>query len=82
MERGIWWKRLTNLQMDYWYLICSFSWFMSAFVFYKIHKLWHKDVTEKNKLYRFQIKAGNFKHWIGIIMLIIIGISYFFKAIE
>jgi hypothetical protein len=66
--------------MDYWYLICSFSWFGAAFAFYKINKLRHKDVTENNKLYKFQIKFDNFKHWIVIIMLIIMGIVYFFKA--
>ncbi len=67
--------------MDYWYLICSFSWFVSAFAFYKIHKLWYKDVTENDKLYKFQVKVGNLKNWMGIIILIIMGIVYFFKAI-
>ncbi len=47
--------------MDYWYLICSFSWFVSAFAFYKIHKLWYKDVIENDKLYKFQVKVGNLK---------------------
>lgn len=67
--------------MDYWYLICSFSWFVSAFAFYKIHKLWYKDVTENDKLYKFQVKVGDLKKWMGIIILIIMGIVYFFKAI-
>jgi hypothetical protein len=43
--------------MDYWYLISGFSWFISALAFYKVHKLWHKDVTEKensNKSWEFQ----------------------------
>jgi hypothetical protein len=67
--------------MDYIFLICSFSLFVSAFAFYKIHKLWHKDVTANNKLYKSQILAGNFKNWMTIIMLIIIGIACFFKAL-
>ncbi len=67
--------------MNYMHLICSFSFFVAAFAFYKIHKLWRKDVTENDKLYTFQIKVGNFKNWIVIIMLIIAGIVYFFKAI-
>ncbi|CAD0005983.1 hypothetical protein BXU10_23785 [Flavobacterium sp. LM4] len=67
--------------MDYLFLICSFSLFVAAFAFYKLHKLWHKDVTENNKLYKFQIQAGNFKNWMMIIMLIIIGIVYFFKSL-
>ncbi len=66
--------------MDYWYLICSFSWFGAAFAFYKIHKLWHKDITENNKLYKFELNARNFKHWVIIIILVITGIVYFFKA--
>lgn len=67
--------------MDYLFLICSLSFFVSAFAFYKIHKLWHKDVTENNKSYKFQIQVGNFKNWTIIIMLIIMGIVYFFKAL-
>lgn len=67
--------------MDYWYLVCSFSWFVVAFAFYKIHKLWYKDVTENNKLYKFQIQAGKFKAWAGIVMCVISGIVYFFKAL-
>jgi len=67
--------------MDYWYLICSFSWFISAFAFYKIHKLWHKDVTENNKLFIWSIKVRSFGYWMGIIMCIIMSIVYFFKGI-
>jgi hypothetical protein len=67
--------------MDYRYLICSFSWIIGAFSFYNIHKLWHKDVTEKDKLYSFQIKSGNFRHWIIIIICVIAAINYLFKAI-
>ena len=48
--------------MDYWYLVCSFSWAVVAFAFYKIHKLWYKDVTENNKLYKIDIKVTTFKH--------------------
>jgi amino acid permease len=66
--------------MDYWYLVCSFSWLFVAFAFYKIHKLWYKDVSENKKLYKFQIQVGNFKAWAVIIMCIISGIVYFFKA--
>ncbi|OXA70610.1 hypothetical protein B0A67_15405 [Flavobacterium aquidurense] len=62
------------------YLICSFSFFISAFAFYKIHKLWHKDVTENDKLYKFQVNFQSFKNWMGIVVLIIAGIVYFFKA--
>jgi amino acid permease len=67
--------------MDYWYLICSFSWVIVAFAFYKIYKLWHKDVTDNDKLYKFQIKLENFKVWLGIMMCIIAAIVYFFKAV-
>ncbi len=67
--------------MDYWSLICSFSWFGVAFAFYKINKLWRKDVTENEKLYKFQVIFGNFKNWLIIIMCIIVAIVYFFKAI-
>jgi len=67
--------------MDYWSLICSFSWLGAAFAFYKIHKLWRKDVTENEKLYKFQVIFGNFKNWLIIIMCIILAIVYFFKAI-
>ncbi len=67
--------------MDYLSLICSISFFGASYAFYKIHKLWKKDVTENNKLYDFQIKVQSFKNWGGIIMLIICGIVYFFKAI-
>jgi amino acid permease len=67
--------------MDCLYLICSFSWIIVAFAFYKIHKLWHKDVTEIDKLYKFQIKAGNFKAWLVIIICVIAAIVYFFKSI-
>jgi len=66
--------------MDYLYLICSLSFFIAAFAFYKIHKLWYKDVTENNKLYKFEIKAKIFKNWGVILMLIMMGIAYFFKA--
>lgn len=62
------------------YLICSFSFFISAFAFYKIHKLWHKDVIENDKLYKFQVNFQSFKNWMGIVVLIIAGIVYFFKA--
>lgn len=63
------------------YLICSFSFFISAFAFYKLHSLWHKDVTENNKLYKFEIKAKRFKHWTAIGMLFVMGVVYFFKAL-
>jgi hypothetical protein len=52
-----------------------------AFAFYQINKLWYKDVTENNKLYKFQIKFGNIKAWAGIIMCVVAAIIYFFKAI-
>ena len=67
--------------MDYWYLTCSFSWIVVAFAFYQINKLWYKEVTENNKLYKFQIKFGNIKAWAGIIMCVVAAIIYFFKAI-
>ena len=67
--------------MDYPYLICSFSFFGASFAFYKLHKLWKKDVTENNKRYKFQINFQSFKNWMGIIVLIIAGIVYFFKAL-
>ena len=63
------------------YLICSVSFFISAFAFYKLHNLWHKDVTENNKLYKFEIKAKRFKHWAAIGMLFVMGVVYFFKAL-
>ena len=62
------------------HLICSFSFFGASYAFYKIHKLWKKDVTENDKLYKFQIKPETFEHWLLIGMLVIIGIVYFFKA--
>lgn len=67
--------------MNYMHLICSISLFVCCFAFYKIHKLWKKDAAENDKLYKFQIKADNFNHWLIIIMLLIAGIVYFFKAI-
>lgn len=66
--------------MDYLSLICSFSFFGASYAFYKIHKLWKKDVNENNKLYKFEINFKAFKNWTIIIMLIIFGIVYFFKA--
>lgn len=63
--------------MDYPYLICSFSLFGASFTFYKLHKLWKKDVIENNKLYKFQIKFQSFRDWMGIVMLIIAGVVYF-----
>ncbi len=68
--------------MDYWSLICSFSWIVVAFAFYKIHKLWYKDVTENNKLFIWTIKVKSFGNWMGIIICIVMSIVYFFKAIE
>jgi hypothetical protein len=67
--------------MDYISLICSISFFICSFAFYKIHKLWQKDAAENDKLYKFQIQAGNFKHWLMIIMLLMCGIVYLFKAL-
>lgn len=66
--------------MNYMHLICSISFLICSFAFYKIHKLWQKNAVEKND-YKFQIKAGNFKDWIIIIMLLISAIIYFFKSI-
>ncbi|WDF64705.1 hypothetical protein [Flavobacterium sp. KACC 22763] len=63
------------------HLICSFSFFGASYAFYKIHKLWKRDVTENDKLYNFQIKATSFKHWLLLGMLVIMGIVYFFKAL-
>jgi hypothetical protein len=51
-------------------------------LFIKLINFGIKALLKNDKLYKFQIKAGNFKHWIGIIILIIAGIVYFFKAIE
>lgn len=67
--------------MNFMHLICSFSFFGASYAFYKIHKLWKKDVTENDKLYNFQIKATSFKHWLLLGMLVIMGIVYFFKAL-
>lgn len=67
--------------MDYWYLICSFSWIVVAFAFYKIHKLWHKDVTENDKLYKWDIKVKSFGNWMALILCITTAIVYFLKAI-
>jgi len=67
--------------MDYLYLICSFSLFGAAFAFYKLHKLWLKDVTEKNDQYKFQINFQSFKNWLYVVMLILGGIVYFFRAL-
>lgn len=67
--------------MDYWYLLCSFSWIVVAFTYYKIHKLWHKDVTENNKLYKWDIKVRSFGDLAAIILGIIMSFDYFFKAI-
>jgi len=67
--------------MDYLSLICSISFFGASYAFYKIHKLWKKDVTENDKLYKFQIKGESFEHWLVIGMLVLAGLVYFFKAI-
>jgi hypothetical protein len=67
--------------MDYLYLICSVSLFGAAFAFYKLHKLWLKDVTEKNDQYKFQINFQSFKNWLYVVMLILGGIVYFFRAL-
>lgn len=67
--------------MDYLFLICSFSLFGAAFAFYKLHKLWHRDVTENEELYDFQIKFKSVRNWLGIIMLIMGGVVYFFRAL-
>lgn len=68
--------------MDYWYLICSFSWVIVAFAFYKIHKLWYKNVTENDKLYIWYIKVKSFGNWAGVIVCVIMSIVYFFRAID
>ncbi|BFM44226.1 hypothetical protein CFS9_28670 [Flavobacterium sp. CFS9] len=66
--------------MDYLSLICSFSLFGAAFAFYKLHKLWLKDAIEKKDQYKFQINFQSFKNWMIIVMIIMIGLGYFFKA--
>lgn len=66
--------------MDYLSLICSFSLFGAAFTFYKLHKLWLKDAIEKKDQYKFQINFQSFKNWMIIVMIIMIGLGYFFKA--
>ena len=50
------------------YLIASFSWFICAFAFYKIHKLWYRDVTQNKKLSHFQVRGGSFSHWVVIVL--------------
>jgi hypothetical protein len=67
--------------MDYLYLICSISFFGASFAFYKLHKLWLKEAIESQEMYRFQIKFQSFRNWLGILMLIMGGVAYFFKAL-
>lgn len=66
--------------MDYPYLICSFSLFGASFAFYKLHKLWKKDILENNKRYKSEVNFKTFKNWTTIITFIVLGIIFFFKA--
>lgn len=61
-------------------LVLAIVFLTTAYVFYILHKSWLKTREEKTFANKSMTKADSFRHWIVIIVLVILSIVYFFKS--
>ena len=63
------------------YLLISILWALGACILYFVHVWSIKDQDMNDEFTKFKITYGSIKNWVLIILLCILSIAYFFKAL-